>query len=207
MIGALAALLTAAGGLAAQLKSAKPTGKPWIIGLAALAVVGVVLLVVALVPGTSHTGSSAGQMLRPYQDRVVGICTEDREVELGFNRQMDQMQQDFTSGDFSAVFSVPKLMTATVVEEQSLADRLEALDAPADLDPAQSEAVSTWRRKIAVSRGTRDQMEQEVAASGGDALKFAQAVASLDYKEESRLESQKDVLLRRLGGSSCKPSP
>ncbi len=98
-------------------------------------------------------------------------------------------------------------MTDTIVEEQGLADRLEALDAPADLEPVQSEAVSTWRRGIAVSRQNRDKLEKLAAASAGDALKFAQDSQILDSTEETRLESQKDVLLRKLGGSGCKPSP
>jgi hypothetical protein len=50
-------------------------------------------------------------------------------------------------------------------------------------------------------------MDKQAVASRGEPLKFAQALARLDYKEENRLESQKDVLLRRLGGSGCKPSP
>jgi hypothetical protein len=43
--------------------------------------------------------------------------------------------------------------------------------------------------------------------SAGDAVDFARRLAQLDYTEESQLESEKDVLLRKLGGSGCKPSP
>jgi hypothetical protein len=209
MIGALAALLTAAGGLAAQIMSSKPTSKPWVVALVVLGIVGVALLVVALLPGPAPPGrdTAPGRSEQPYQNQVVGICTEDRENELGFKRQMDELQQGLESGDFASIFDIPKAMTTVILADQGLADRLEALRAPADLEPVQSEAVSMWRRKIAVSREVRDQMEKEAVASHGDPLKFAQAVARLDYREEARLESQKDVLLRRLGGSSCKPSP
>jgi hypothetical protein len=206
MITAIAALLTAAAGLAAKFASPKPTGKPWMVGIVALAIVGVVLLVVALATPNREPEQSAPPA-KPYQNQVVSICTEDREIELAFKRQTEELGQKVTSGDFSAIYSLPKLMTDTIVEEQGLADRLEALDAPADLEPVQSEAVSTWRRGIAVSRQNRDKLEKLAAASAGDALKFAQDSQILDSTEETRLESQKDVLLRKLGGSGCKPSP
>jgi hypothetical protein len=207
-IGAIATLLTAAVALATHLVSPKPAGKPWMVGVTALGIVGVVLLVVALLP--NHPGDDQpppAPALIAYQNKVVPICTEDREVELEFKRQLEQMQQVLMSGDFSALLSIPKLMTDAVIEEQGLADRLETLVPPADPQPVQSEAVSMWRRKLAVSREIRDQVEKDATASGGDPLKFAQDLQHLDYKEETRLESQKDVLLRRLGGSDCKPSP
>ena len=209
MIGALAALLTAAGGLAAQIMSSKPTSKPWVVALVVLGIVGLALLVVALLPGTTAPPArdAPPAQSEPYQNQVVSICTEDRENELGFKRQMDELQQGVESGHFASVFDIPKAMTTVILADQGLADRLEALRAPADLEPVQSEAVSMWRRKIAVSREVRDQMDKQAVASRGEPLKFAQALARLDYKEENRLESQKDVLLRRLGGSGCKPSP
>jgi hypothetical protein len=209
MIGALAALLTAAGGLAAQIMSSKPTSKPWVVALVVLGIVGLALLVVALLPGTTAPPArdAPPAQSEPYQNQVVSICTEDRENELGFKRQMDELQQGLESGDFASIFDIPKAMTTVILADQGLADRLEALRAPTELEPVQSEAVSMWRRKIAVSREVRDQMDKEAVASRGEPLKFAQALAGLDYKEENRLESQKDVLLRRLGGSGCKPSP
>ena len=76
MIGAIAALLTAATGLAAKLVSSKPAGKPWMVGIATLAIVGVVLLIVALVPPTDTRNTD--QVV--YQNYVVSICTEDRET-------------------------------------------------------------------------------------------------------------------------------
>jgi hypothetical protein len=207
MIGAVATLLTAAVGLAVQLMSSKPTGKPWMIGLAALAVMGVVLLVAALLHIFLPNGPPPSPTRDPYQNQVVSICTEDRESELKFKRQLEQMQQNVTTGDVAAIFSIPKLMTDTIVEVQGLADRLETLHPPADLEPVQSEAVSSWRRGIAVSRENRDKVEKLAVDSGGDPFKFAEAITHLDYTEETRLESQKDVLLRRLGGSGCNPSP
>jgi len=209
LITAITALLTAAAGFAATLVSSKPTGnrKPWMVGVVALAIVGVVLLVVALF---TDDAEQTGDGVRPpvaYQRAVVGICTEDREIELSFKREMAELGQSVQSGDLSAMYSIPKLMNGTIVETQGLADRLEALEAPADLEPVQSQAVSSWRRGIAESRAIRDNVEKLAAASAGDAEKFARGIQGLDYTEESRLESQKDVLLRKLGGSDCKPSP
>ena len=115
------------------------------------------------------------------------------------------MQQNLTSGDFSTIYSIPKLMTDAIVEDQGLADRLEALGPPADLGPVRGRVhVATG---IAVNRENRDHVEKFAVASGGDPQKFAQDIMHLPYEEETRLESQKDVLLRRLGGPDCKPSP
>jgi hypothetical protein len=208
LISAIAALLAAAVGLAAKLVSSKPTGKPWMVGVVAVAIVGVVLLVVALLPkGPDSQTAVLDHSVISYRNKVVSICTEDRESELKFKRQAEQIPQDLVSGDSSAIYAIPKLMTDAIVEVQGLADRLEALDPPADLEPVQSEAVSTWRRGIEVSRDNRDQVEKLAVASGGDPVKFAQDLQHLDYTEENRLESQKDVLLRKLGGPGCKPSP
>jgi hypothetical protein len=215
LISAIAALIAAAVGLAAKFvsseqtgKPSKLTGKPWMVGVVALAIVGLVLLLVTVWPGHDQPpDGDQPDLVKVYQSKVVPICTEDREGELAFKHQMEQIQTDLISGDASTIYSIAKLMTDAIIEEQGRADRLEALDPPSDLEPVQSEAVSMWRRKIAVSRENKDQIEKWAGASGGDVLKFAQDLQHLDYTDESRLESQKDVLLRKLGGSGCKPSP
>jgi hypothetical protein len=103
-----------------------------------------------------------------YQNKVVSICTEDRESELKFKRQTEQISQDLVIGDSSAIYAIAKLMTDAVIEAQGLAERLEALDPPADLEPVQSEAVSIRRRGIEVSRDNHDRVEKLAVASGGD---------------------------------------
>ena len=183
--------------------------------MVALAIAGGVLLTVALVSdggarqktaASSSPGDGAG-LSTAYRNAVVTICTEDREAELEFKRGIDDVQTGITSGDLSAVFSLPELMTATLVRERGLAGRLEALEGPAELEPVQLEAVATWRRKIAASEAVRARLNQAVVDSGGDALAFAPALGQLSSAEENRLEGQKDVLLRRLGGLRCEPSP
>jgi len=208
LIGAIAALLTAAAGLATILfpkETAKETGRPWLFGVGILAIVGIVLLLVALVgpPPPPPNGTSSGGTPDVYQGQVVAICDEDRENELRFKHQMEQIQKDVKGGDFSTLSSVASLMTNGVIKEQGLADRLEALHPPSELEASQSEAVAMWRRKIAASREVRDQLVK----AGGDPMALAQTMQGLDYTEESRLESEKDVRLRKLGGSGCKPSP
>jgi hypothetical protein len=207
LIGAIAALLTAAAGLATILfpkETPKETGKPWLFGVGILAIVGIVLLLVALVgPKPRPNDTPSGGTPDVYQGQVIAICDEDRENELRFKHQMEQIQKDAQGGDFSTLSSVASLMTNGVIKEQGLADRLEALHPPSELEASQSEAVAMWRRKIAASREVRDQLVK----AGGDPMALAQAMQGLDYTEESRLESEKDVRLRKLGGSGCKPSP
>jgi hypothetical protein len=180
---------------------ARAVGK-WIAGIVA-AVLGSVLTFVVINDVLSGSGANSTR----YQNKVVGICTEDRELELKFKHKLDQISNALMPENTSAIYAIPRLMTDTIVEEQGLADGLEALVPPSDLEPVQSEAVSTWRRKLEISRGVRDQVERLAVDSAGDAVVFARSLGQLDYTEESRLESQTDVLLRKLGGSGCKPSP
>lgn len=211
LIGAIAALLTAAAGLAKILfpketETPKETGKPWLFGVGILAIVGIVLLLVALVgpPPPPPNGTSSGGTPDVYQGQVVAICDEDRENELQFKHQMEQIQKDVQGGDFSSLSSVTSLMTNALIREQGLADRFEALHPPTSgLEASHSGAVAMWRRKIAASREVRDQLVK----ADQDPMSLAQAMRGLDYKEEARLESEKDVRLRKLGGSGCKPSP
>lgn len=208
LIGAIAALLTAAAGLAKILfpkEAPKETGKPWLFGVGILAIVGIVLLLVALFgpPPPPPNGTSSGGTPDVYQGQVVAVCDEDRENELQFKHQTEQIQKDVQSGDFSTLSSVASLMTNAVIKEQGLADSFEALHPPSELEASHSEAVAMWRRKIAASREVRDQLVK----ADQDPMSLAQAMRGLDYKEEARLESEKDVRLRKLGGSGCKPSP
>lgn len=177
---------------------ARAVGK-WIAGIVA-AVLGSVLAYVVI-------NKLYDERQIPYQKEVVNICTEDRENELKFKHQLDQLSQDLVLGDTSTMYTIPKLMTDTIIEEQGLANGLEGLHPPTDQEPVQSEAVSTWRRKLDASRDIRDQIVKLAADFAGDPSGFAQALKDLNYKEESRLENEKDSLLGRLGGPDCKPSP
>jgi hypothetical protein len=198
-IGAIAALLTAAAGLAKILFS-KDTGKPWVTGVVTLGIVGGVLLLVSLdgpsdgSPAGNESLSSVSQ--EEYQRQVRAICDEDREAEVAFKHKMEGIQQDLKAGDLTALVSVVSAMTDTIVKEQGLAGRLDALDPPPALQARQSEAVAAWNRKLAVSRSVRDELASDPLA-----------IASLNPSEESQLENEKDVLLRRLGGVGCDPSP
>jgi hypothetical protein len=205
-IGAIAALLTAAAGLAKILFS-KDTGKPWVTGVVTLGIVGGVLLLVALDgPGDGSPAgneSLVGTSQEEYQRQVRAICDEDRGAEVAFKHQLEGIQQDLMAGDLTALVSVVSAMTDTIVKEQGLAGRLDALDPPSALQTVQSEAVAGWNRKLAVSRRVRDQL----ARNASDPAALATAMANLNASEESQLESEKDVLLGRLGGAGCDPSP
>ena len=98
-------------------------------------------------------------------------------------------------------------MALTIVKERGLSDTRESLDAPEGAAPLQDEAVQMWQRKIATSEDSRDQPNRAAKAPPAETEKFAQSHARLDASDENRLESAKDVLLRRLGGLRCKPAP
>jgi hypothetical protein len=208
MVSAIAALLSAVVGLIAILGIKPPTRKPWLLGVGVLASVGVLLLLVSVIsppppPGPPGPALPPAVALRDeYQRQVVRICDTDRESELQFKHQMERVSQDMGQGDLSAVRSIPSLMTDQVKRSQGLADSLEALDPPSDLRAIQSEAVSLSRKEIAVQREARDQL-----LKAHDELEMMDIIRRLDYKKENQLESDKDVRLRKLGGSGCNPSP
>ncbi len=210
-IGAVAALLTAAAGLAKILAS-KDTEKPWVVGVVTLGIVGGVLLLVGRSPPPPPPPSPApapapapapSPSLQEYQRQVRAVCAEDREAEVGFKHRTEGIQRDVMTGNLSALASLISAMTDVIVKEQGLAGRLGALNAPSTLEPVQSEAVATWNRKLAVSREIRDQL----AHKASDPVGLAEAMAHASASQESQLESEKDDLLRRLGGPGCDPSP
>src|SRR6266545_4825544 len=94
-IGAVAALLTAAAGLAKILAS-KDTEKPWVVGVVTLGIVGGVLLLVGRSPPPPPPPSPApapapapapSPSLQEYQRQVRAVCAEDREAEVGFKHR------------------------------------------------------------------------------------------------------------------------
>src|SRR6266498_2687539 len=143
------------------------------------------------------------RQVQEYQRQVRVVCAEDREAELGFKRRTEEIQEKLMAGDLTALASVVSAMTDTIIKEQGLAGRLGAPDPPPGLEAMQSEAVATWNRKLAVSRDIRDQL----AHSASDPVGLAKVMQHLNASQESLLESEKDDLLRRLGGPGCDPSP
>jgi hypothetical protein len=200
-IGAVAALLTAAAGLAKIIFS-KDTAKPWVVGVVTLGIVGGALLIASRM-NRDGSPEETQRKLQEYQRQVRAVCAEDRETELGFKRRMEGIQQDLMAGNLTALVSVVSAMTDTIVKEEGLAGRLGSLDPPSALETVQSEAVATWNRKLAVSREIRDQL----AHRAGDPAGLAKAMQNLNSSQESLLEREKDDLLRRLGGNGCDPSP